>query len=219
MNISKTILLIFSIIGILSTSVFAAEKSIFYPTLPRWTPVEIMDYTFKALDYILKTGDFSEFQKKKGLFTKGKVLDYRFIFSVNCDTYTNITHAFIPQIVGKKGLLKNAKDANGRLLHRLTCSQVFKHPEGFWLVHNQIVPGTKQTASMVGFGKRIADTPYYVATIGREIEMTAEALNNLFREQNYAKRKKPIKSFLQQLQVSAEKAKQMAETALKIKLK
>ena len=192
---------------------YAKSESPFYPTLPPWTPVKAMEWAYEAYDYIMSTGDFTEFQKKDGQFTKGLVLDYRFVWIADCESDTVISHSFFPHLVGKKGLLTKQKDVRGMLLHRVSCQLINQYPDGIWMESYQNVPQTKLARSMLGFAIKVKGTPYFIAVLTRDMKFSEQELNNMARKWLHQRWKNKNASLAKQLKRSTLETIKLAHSA------
>lgn len=182
--------ILFFVLGILLLvgSPYAKAKSPFYPTLPPHTPESVMEMVYEATQYVTKTGDVGEFNKKNGKFTQGAVLDYHFVMFLNCSTGEFYAHPFLEGMKCKKGFAKKFKDANGKLYVVKLCLKAKRKPEGNWTMSNQTYPNSIEASPMPLFTVGIPQTPYAILAIGRELDKSEEELNSLvkdYQDQHY----------------------------------
>lgn len=183
----------------------------FIQRCPPWTPEGMMEWAYRAADYVKKTGDVSEFQKKKGKFTKGEIFDYRFLLVVDCESLTLIVHPYFPNVVNKKGHLGKMKDAKGSYFMREMCKGIKGQPEGYWTVPFQNIPGTKKAAKMPAFSMKPNNSPYHLTVFSRNIDLSQEALNSRFISWLEKRRSR----FSDKIRQSAKQATEIAMESLK----
>jgi signal transduction histidine kinase len=166
---------LFSLIAF--TTIFIVLSAIPALTQDKSSPAEVLAMTRKAADYIASIGKkgLEEFNDPQSRW----VVKDTYVFVINCEQGTIVSHPFSQKLRGKK--LLGLTDIKGNLFFVDFC-EAAKKPMGGWTEYWWNKPGEKKPSRKISVVLQVPDMPYQVGAGIYDDKLPVQQLQKLLNQ-------------------------------------